>query len=226
MYPRIRVAIVTSCLFFVAATTLAMLDYPGGTHLDPDTDGYDFFDNTFSELGRTEGYRGEEKLASFVLFLLATMVAGTALIAFFTIEAVDAKTHGGNRIAAASARGFGMITGLGFIGIGLTPTDVVHDLHFVFVYTAFSSYIPSIAALLVAWWTAARADTRRCRAKLWTYGLFLVALATYFVLLVVFRTAAMETVHALLTAGQKLVVYVALGVIAFTCIDDVRRNSS
>ena len=201
-----------------------MLHYPGGTHLDPHTDGYRFFDNTFSELGRTEGYEGEAKYASLVLFLLATLVAGAGLTAFFAIEAIDAKTHGGNRIAAMCAMSFGSITGLGFIGIGATPTDVVHDLHYVFVYTAFLSYIPSVAALLVAWWTAWKANRRRCRAKLWTYGTFLLLLAAYFLLMVLLRTAALETVHMVLTAGQKIVVYAALGVVAFICVDDVMRN--
>lgn len=224
MYTRSRIAVVISCLFFVAATTVAMIDYPGGTHLDPDTEGYRFLDNTFSELGRTEGYLGEAKHVSFVLFLLATFVAGVGLIAFFAIEAVDAKKHGGSRIAAACAICFGAITGLGFIGIGLTPTDVVHDLHYAFVYTAFSAYIPSIAALLAAWWTAWRANRRRCRSKLWTYGTFLVVLAAYFLLITIVRTASPETVHIVLTSGQKTIVYVALGVVAFSCIDDVRRS--
>ena len=201
-----------------------MLHYPGGTHLDPHTDGYRFFDNTFSELGRTEGYQGEAKHVGFVLFLLATSVAGIGLIAFFATEAADAKVHGGSRIAAACATSFGAITGLGFIGIGLTPTDIVRDLHYAFVYTAFISYIPSIAALLVAWWTAGSTDLRRCRMKVWTYGLFLGVLAVYFLLMAFFRTAALETVHMVLTSGQKVIVYVALGVVAFICIDDVRRG--
>ena len=201
-----------------------MFDYPGGTHLDPDSDGYRFFDNTFSELGRTEGYQGEEKYAGLVLFLLATLVAGTGLIAFFAIEAVDAKTHGGSRIAATCAMCFGAITGLGFIGIGFTPSDIVHDLHYAFVYTAFISYIPSIAALLVAWWTAWRANLRRCRTKLWAYGTFLILLGAYFLLMALLRTAALETVHMVLTSAQKIIVYLALGVVAFICVDDVRRG--
>ena len=224
MYRRTRIAILLSCLFFVAATGAAMLDYPGGTHLDPDTEGYRFFDNTFSELGRTEGYHGEDKLVGFVLFMLATVVAGAGLIGFFAVEASDAMANSGNRIAGTTAMWLGVVTGVGFMGIGLTPTDVVHDLHYAFVYTAFLAYIPSISALLAAWWTAADADRRRCRVKVWTYALFLVALAAYFLLLALFRSAALETVHMVLTSGQKVIVYVALGVVAFICVDDLRRR--
>lgn len=224
MYRRSRIAVVISCIFFVAATTVAMMDYPGGTHLDPDTDGYRFLDNTFSELGRTEGYRGEAKLLSFVLFLLATLVAGTGLITFFAIEAVDARLHGGSRIATTCTMGFGVITGLGFIGIDLTPTDVVKGLHYAFVYAAFFAYIPSITALLAAWWTARSASRRRCRLKLWTYGSFLVVLAVYFLLITLLRGAPLETVHAVLTAGQKVIVYAALGVVALICVEDLWRG--
>ena len=221
----VRTAVVFGCLFFVVATGAAMFDYPGGTHLDPGTEGYDFFDNTFSELGRIEGYLGQEKRLSFVLFLAAMVVAGVALVAFFAVEASDAKAAGGGRIATKSAVVLGAVTGMGFAGIGLTPTDVIPRIHYFFVYAAFSAYVPATVALFAAWRTAAPADDSRRRIRLRTYGAFFVVLAVYLVFISVSATAEPRTVHLLLTSGQKIIVYVALGVVAFVSADDVRRRS-
>ncbi len=202
-----------------------MLVYPGGTHLDPHTEGYDFLDNTFSELGRTEGYLGQEKGVSFVLFLLATLVAGAALVAFFAVEAAQANDAGGGRVAARAAVVFGAITGTGFAGIGLTPTDIIPAIHYVFVYTAFTAYIPATAALFAAWRNAAPPDYSRRRVRLRTYAVFFLVLAAYLALITITPAADPRTVHLLLTSGQKMIVYVALAVVGFLSADDVRRSA-
>ena len=86
-----RWAIAAALVLFV----LAMLLYPGGTARDPLTDGYAFFRNFGSDLGRTVAFNGRPNRASQIVstlggvLLMLGLVAGAAgVAAVYAITAV------------------------------------------------------------------------------------------------------------------------------------------
>ena len=73
------------CIIFVVLTAVGMLIYPGGTEADHSTAGYSFFQNFFSDLGRTEAWSGESNPISMGLFIAALSLAG-AMLAMFLVN--------------------------------------------------------------------------------------------------------------------------------------------
>ena len=75
--------VIVVCCAFVFLTMGAMALYPGGTALDPATTHYHFFENFFSDLGRTIA-RGSNKPnpRGSALFFNAFSSAGVALALF------------------------------------------------------------------------------------------------------------------------------------------------
>lgn len=71
------------CILFVLLTAVAMFCFPGGVVGDPSRQGYAFFANFFSDLGRTRTLSGQSNLASMVLFIIAIVLLATALALFF-----------------------------------------------------------------------------------------------------------------------------------------------
>ena len=45
MKQKLLSCVMAACLLFPVLTSLAMILYPGGTHSNPDTKGYRFFEN-------------------------------------------------------------------------------------------------------------------------------------------------------------------------------------
>jgi len=59
------------CGLFVFLTIAAMFIYPGGNSNDERTEGYDFFRNFFSDLGRFRLVNGSLNTTSMILFAIA-----------------------------------------------------------------------------------------------------------------------------------------------------------
>ena len=59
------------CAQFIFFTFLGMIFYAGGTYKDPSIEGYSFFMNFFSDIGRTVAHSDESNLPAFVFFSLA-----------------------------------------------------------------------------------------------------------------------------------------------------------
>jgi len=212
--------ILAGCVSFVLLTAFAMAMYPGGTHLELETDGYDFFDNTFSELGRVRGYLGQTNAASAASFALATVVAGASLGAFFRSEAERLQNRASLSRYARLTKLFGFFTAFGFTFVGLTPTDLVPALHYLFVYVAFVSYAFTVTVLLFGWGSVPDRNGNVRRHRLFAYGAFLVALCVYLVVLLLAAGTGSTALHAPLVTGQKLVVYAAIVVVATICVTD------
>lgn len=197
--------------FFVLATVAAMLLYPGGTYRAPEAGSYDFFRNTFSELGHTVDYRGEPKWASFLLFVLATTFAGVAMCAFFVVESMEAQHHGASRVLSRTAAVLGVGTGLAFVAIGAVPANRAFRIHFLFVYIAFTLFAPAVACMLQAWRRVPSAPGRRVRVGLYTG--FLLLLTGYLVLIWFGPPLYREGGRVIQATGQKVIVYAAVATV-------------
>jgi hypothetical membrane protein len=139
---------IAASLLFAVLTVAAMLAYPGGALYDHTSGGYLFFQNFFSDLGATRTYSGRSNTASHVLFSIALVCVGLAMIGFSTtwrtIAARRDAGRGFGRVAQAAA----IISGLSFIGVAVTPWDRVLDAHNLFVKLAFGVLLIFILCLL------------------------------------------------------------------------------
>lgn len=136
-------------LQFVILTFLAMLFYPGGTVGNPLAEHYIFFENFFSDLGRTQDFENNSNLISRILFTISLSLQGVLIILFFytipTLFPKDKKTKRWTFLIAL----LGMIAGIGFIGIAHTPWDLDRPIHVFFVNLGFRLLLLSTLLTLV-----------------------------------------------------------------------------
>ena len=127
-----------------------MVVYPGGSHNDPNALSYQFFYNYFSDLGLVKTIRGESNIISRILFTSALTFVGITLILFFislpTLFTSKKSTKWLSCIASAN----GVLSAIGYIGIGFAPADIYITLHTIFVYFSFTSLIPTTILYAVA----------------------------------------------------------------------------
>jgi hypothetical protein len=136
---------------FVVLTTLAMLLYPGGTWVDRSTTHYEFAHNFFSDLGATRAFSGHGNYPSAVLFAIALVAIGAALVGFawtWRELAVEGRAF----IASMASVAFGTVSGLAFAGIALVPVDHALDLHNHLVLVAFGCLLGYVACLTIVIW--------------------------------------------------------------------------
>ena len=121
---------------FLILSIIAMLVYPGSHKDDLYTDGYIFNLNKFSDLGAWETYSGESNLISFIIFNLGMIIVGISLIPYVVFSAKYFIKQEISKPLVIIGEIFGILACLGFIGVGLTPRDLLYDLHKYAEYTA------------------------------------------------------------------------------------------
>lgn len=129
-----------SLIQFLVFSAIAMILYPGGTKYDFDSTGYSFFNNFFSDLGRTITFAGNEKKASYYLFTTSLIIAGISTIAYFILFPSFFKIKSISRKFSYGSAAAGIISGIAYIGVALTPWDILIKPHFFFVKVAFVSF--------------------------------------------------------------------------------------
>lgn len=106
---------------FVACCGLAMARYPGGTLIEPNAEGYKFYENFLSDLGRTRAWGGEDNAASAALFNRSVQVLAVSLVPFFLLLPLHAPDRPWIMGLAAA---LGLFSLLALARIGQTPYDV------------------------------------------------------------------------------------------------------
>lgn len=208
---RLLTWVVAACAQFVVLTLAAMLVYPGGTVSDPATVGYSFFHNFFSDLGRTVSPLGQSNTLSFVLFVVALVLAGLGLVLFSLVIPSLFRRLPAARAFSLVGSLAGVVSGFSFVGVGLAPADLFLSAHALFVQVAFLSLF--LAAL--AYSGAILVDRDYPRRYLAVFVAFALLLSGYLWLL--FFGPALDSPHGLVihATGQKIIVYAA---IASVCI--------
>lgn len=197
------------CALFVVLTALAMVLYPGGTVPVAATHGYQFFVNFFSDLGQTRTQSGAWNYPSMLLFTTAMAMVGVGLGAFFVAFAkiFNARTNAPwalrlNRAATVT----GVVAAVCFVGVGMTPHNLLFMEHQAFVQWAFRLLL--LAIVLES--AALRLSSGIRPALLWVNVAFVAILFGY-LLLMMFgpstQTLIGDEIHAV---GQKLIVYIAV----------------
>ena len=118
---------------FVLFNFFAMIFYPGGTINDPNTIGYTFTENFFSDLGNSISYSGKSNTISFILFNFSLSLCGlTFIILFYLIKPAFNPS-----LLTFLATLFGVLGGISCIGVAFTPANLLLDAHIFFAHGIF-----------------------------------------------------------------------------------------
>lgn len=190
--------VVGACIAFLILTFGAMLIYPGGTQVDTRTQGYSFTVNFFSDLGRTIALNSSPNPVASKMFTVGLGAAGIGLILFFV--AFRQFFHRQMWLGSLGTA-CGIIAGICFIGVALTPANLYGAEHKQFVQWAFRCFL--FAALLFSF--AILKHKQFPRALAFVFVLFCAILTGYVVLLT--RGPAVVIIQAV---GQKIIAYASI----------------
>ena len=190
-------------LQFFVVTLLCMFLYSGGTILQPELDVYSFTSNFFSDLGRTRTFTDQPNTLVFVLFTTTVVLAGLATVLFsvmFPTLFKGTKQY----TAAIVGAGFGVLSGLCYVGVGLTPWDVFFDPHILFVKVGFLSFL--IGSLFIGYTMYRSAEYNNM--YVWVYLVFICILIGYLYLLF-FGPKDIKSAESIMTQviAQKILLY-------------------
>ena len=199
---------------FVVLTIIAMIMYPGGLLTDESTIGYNFFRNFFSDLGRTVSYDGGRQWSSAGLFFIALSLSGLGMIYFFTLAPRLFKRQRVAYILSIIGSVFGVISGICFVGIALTPANLLLAPHVLFVQAAFSVFMVVVICYATAIWQTPSYPNLYMIAYL-VFGIFLAG----YIYLLFWGPSARTDIGLIINAtGQKMVAYTALINMAFQSV--------
>lgn len=197
---------IAACVQFVVLTAVAMLVYPGGTVTDPEAQGYRFFQNFFSDLGRTQTPLGAPNTAAAILFFVALTLAGLGLALFFVILPRLFAQRRPARVASWLGSTAGVISGLAYVGIACTPANVALAAHGMFVQVAFMAFLVAVLFYIPA--ILLRPDYPKRYAVGMT--VFALLLAAYVWLLFSGPRPGSAQGLVIQATGQKVIVYAAI----------------
>ncbi|MFW9969274.1 MAG: hypothetical protein ACFFDF_03675 [Candidatus Odinarchaeota archaeon] len=122
-----------SCIQFIILTIIAMFYYQGGTYINPLTQGYLFWYNYFSDLGRIIAHSGNYNIISFILFTITLSLWGLFQIPFYIAFASIFKNSKKMKLISMIGTLFGIFAGIFFVGIAFAPADILTFWHNLFV---------------------------------------------------------------------------------------------
>ncbi|HSH02960.1 MAG TPA: hypothetical protein VLL52_10615, partial [Anaerolineae bacterium] len=173
--PRPYQFVIAGCLQFLLLTTIAMFFYPGSTTGNDNTTRYIFSQNFFSDLGVTTTYNGQSNTIGAILFFIALATAGIAIITFFLALPHLFQNRNHWRWLTILGSLAGIISGLGYIGVALTPADLFLNLHINAVRTAFVFFFFAVLCYLPPLWQ----NPSFPRFYAYIFATFALALITY-----------------------------------------------
>ncbi|MHA1488820.1 MAG: hypothetical protein ACTSRI_04100 [Promethearchaeota archaeon] len=191
------------CALFIVLTFVAMLTYPGGTWEDPNTIGYDFIKNFFSDLGSTYCRSGAPNIISHALFSIAVLIAGISLIPFFISVIQFFSENPVTKWVSRINCGLGFIVAISYIGIGFTPTNVNGHGHLICVLISFMGTLP-----LVGIYTILMFLNKKLPRYLVIVYLVLTLVSAFYIILMFFNLGRDTSIGLIISVvGQKIIIY-------------------
>ncbi|MFX1388430.1 MAG: hypothetical protein ACFE9Z_00020 [Promethearchaeota archaeon] len=191
---------------FIVITIIAMIFYTGGTYLDPSTTHYIFWYNYFSDLGRVISHSGLSNQISFILFSITLSLWGISQTVFYIAFPFFFKNNQTPRLLSIIASFFGIFSGVFFVGIAFTPTDIVQLLHDFFVFLGFASVFFSICFYSITLFI------ERSYPNSYAFVLIIAStiLGIYYIILFVIPNTGTLIELFIYVIGQKIIIYVLL----------------
>tara|TARA_B100000123_G_scaffold219405_1_gene167792 strand:- start:65 stop:802 length:738 start_codon:yes stop_codon:yes gene_type:complete len=128
-------------ILFVIFQGLGMLSYPGGTIHDQSTSGYSFTSNFFSDMGAYKARNGEPNYLSMIFFSISLMFVGVSFTLYYLALPIIFGKNKINYYLSWVGTIFAFFGSICLIGTGLTPTDLVFDIHVFFANNIFHSFL-------------------------------------------------------------------------------------
>ena len=192
-------------ILFLIFNLIAMLMYPGGTYQDVKIDRYLFTQNYFSDLGRTLTVNGTPNFLSSFIFNNTLVIMGTLISYFYffvpNLFCQNQTSHKLSKIGSAIA----ISSGIAFVGIGLTPSDLYLDAHIFFVKWAFRSFLIVAIIYIIAIFKASEWKNK--------YALIYVGFAVtlfLYILIMDFGPNGKDSIEGLIiqVVSQKIIAFV------------------
>ena len=198
--------VMASLFVFLVFTSVAMVLYHGGNDFDETAVSYVFTKNFFSDLGMTISYLGEPKIGVMLLFMFALGGAGAGVIGYSAASPYFFRETAVSHWLARFGSLFGIISGLSYIGVAFTPSNLHLEPHKMFVFIAFAGFL-----ITAVFYTFAILFTKAYPNRYaYAYSVFAVALFFYvwFILYGPSFDSAEGAVQQVI--GQKLIVYTSI----------------
>ncbi|MCB9294877.1 MAG: hypothetical protein H6559_17395 [Lewinellaceae bacterium] len=214
-------ALLSALLFFVFSSW-AMAEYPGGTIHDRTTEGYSFWYNYFSDLGRTRSWNGAPNALSSRLFQAGLVTVGISLGAYFLVLPTIFR-EAEARFLASVASVLGILAAVCYVGIALNPLNVNYRLHTLFVRAGFIAFLAMSLFYTLSILNEPGYPKHYARA----FGLFSLILAMQ-VAIMLFGPRSWTSPGALLlqASAQKVVVYAEMACMVYQGVGAWRWISS
>ncbi|MFX1380182.1 MAG: hypothetical protein ACFFA4_13935 [Promethearchaeota archaeon] len=194
------------CSQFIILTSIAMFYYGGGTYADPFTQGYIFWYNYFSDLGRISAHSGNPNIISSLLFMITLNLWGIFQIPFYVaLPSFFKKTRRIKFISIISSL-FGILTGIFFIGIAFTPSDILGFWHDFFVLLGFGSIFISISLFTIVLFQNKDYPKSYAIVCAITSGVLII----YYIALFFIPNNNISAVLFIYVTGQKVIIYTLL----------------
>jgi hypothetical membrane protein len=195
---------IINCLQALIFTSIAMLFYPGGTFSDPNTSGYSFFGNIFSDLGRFIAHSGESNLISFLLYNISLFIMGVLFIPFFIAMPYLFRKEGEGRGLAKISSLLGILVGVSMAGASLTPADLYYNIHVGFGFFSFIVLLP-----LTVFYTLAIFQSKSYQNQ-YAYVFIIFGIMQFIFLLIMSFSTSEQEVSTTFAAGQNIIVIAML----------------
>ncbi len=208
-----------ACALFIATTAFSMWLYAGGHPADPRCAGYTFWSNFLSDLGMSCAWNGRPNVAGAVVFGVGVAVLGAALIAFTATWRTFAFGRRRGRGLGIAGQLLATASGLGFVGLAVTPFDRMISVHMAFVGIAFGGLVLCAACFAILCWI--NAATRFLTGSHLAY----VAVLAGYLAVTAYAASLGPSWRAreLLVGSQKLMALASMGYVALMTIA-VRRQ--
>lgn len=197
---------IAGCIQFIIVTALAMSIYEGGTYIDPSTSHYLFWYNYFSDLGRTVAHSGNINIFSCILFTIALSIWGLFQIPFYITFSRFFKKSKGLKNFSLIGSIFGVFAGIFYVGIALTPSDLVNLFHELFVFLGFGSIFLSIILYAIVIFKT----ENYANSYAFVFTISAVILGIYFVILLFTPNNHTAVGLFIYVLGQKFMIYTLL----------------
>ncbi len=213
--------VVYASVQFLLLTFLAMLVYPGGAVFHGDSGHYLFLHNFFSDLGATVTPAGRSNLVSCFLFSFALASVGVALVLASRNWVVVYRHDRAARVAGLLSQLFVTFAGLGFVGVALTPWNLLLAAHNHCVQVAFTFLLLAQVCLV-----ALQVANRWAVSLIALNAVYVLFLVTYVWILLHGPTLETEAGVAFQVVAQKAIVYLSVinvGLQASAMLQDLRQ---
>jgi len=186
---------------YIIISIILMMLYQGGNLFASETMHYVFDQNYLSDLGRTKTFSGDENPYWYIYSISLLLVGvGTFLFFYLTSRSIIQKKK-------IFVRFFALVSGLGYIGIAISPVDTNFKQHILSGQFAYFSFFFAGILLNILM-------DKKAFPFIFKWFLFLNFLLSAFLLLSLFGPHSTEGIWALSlkTIAQKVMIIAQLGV--------------